>query len=216
MKITDIEKRKTLGNILKEHRTKNNYTFREVFQKTDIDVSTISQLEDGNIMRINALALISLARLYKINPLIYFKIVDYIDNQEVLEYCKIIKREEIFLTNNSIEIFDMKSIFSKENYFKRYIELPFLTKNKVYNAFETDNFIFVYNFKEKELKERDLGIFSINNVIFIAYYYFKKDIISLKDYFTKDVQILTNKDKFNILGKVITIIDHNFDIKEEL
>ena len=216
MRITDIEKRKTLGNILKEHRTKNNYTFREVFQKTDIDVSTISQLEDGNIMRINALALISLARLYKINPLIYFKIVDYIDNQEVLEYCKIIKREEIFLTNNSIEIFDMKSIFSKENYFKRYIELPFLTKNKVYNAFETDNFIFVYNFKEKELKERDLGIFSINNVIFIAYYYFKKDIISLKDYFTKDVQILTNKDKFNILGKVITIIDHNFDIKEEL
>ena len=53
-------------------------------------------------------------------------------------------------------------------------------------------------------------------MIFIAYYYFKKDIISLKDYFTKDVQILTNKDKFNILGKVITIIDHNFDIKEEL
>ena len=216
MKTTEIKKRKKLGEILKEHRTKKNYTFREVFQKTDIDVSTISQLEDGNIMRINALALISLARLYKINPLIYFKIIDYINDNEVVEYCKIIKKEEIFLINNSIEIYDTKSIFSKDSYIKRYIDLPFLSKNKSYNGFEKNNFIFIYNFYENELKEKDLGIFSINNAVFIGYYYFKENMTSLKDYFSENVIIITSTDNFKILGKIITIIDYNSYEKEEL
>ena len=210
MKITEIEKRKKLGGILKEHRSKNNYTFRDVFQKTDIDVSTLSQLEDGNIMRINALGLISLARLYNINPLIYFKIIDFINDDEVIEYSKIIKKQEYFFNNNYIEVYDVKSIFSKENYFKRYLDLPFLDKDKTYHAFERNKFIFVYNFKDKKLQEKDLGIFSTGNNVFIAYYYFKKNVVSLKDYFSDDIAIINEKEELKILGKIITVIDYNF------
>ena len=85
------------------------------------------------------------------------------------------------------------------------MNLPFLDKQDM--AFKKNNFIFVYNNK-KDLLQEDLGIFSYNNSILIAFYYFNENIVSLYNYFTKKISIHSKKD-IKIIGRIVTIIDYS-------
>mgnify|MGYP003518270142 FL=1 len=202
-----IDKARTVefGKILEKYRTKNNYSFREVHSMTGIDSSTISRLEDGLILRINPLNITALARLYNVNPLIFLNIVGYIEDDDIFEYRETLKQENGFKKDSFIEIFDSMSILSKnKTHLKEFIKLPFLEDESM--GLKKDNFIFIYNNKQI-IKQEDLGIFSMQDSIFIAYYYSNENNVSLLDYFTNKVTILKNDVK--IIGKIITIIDYN-------
>ena len=202
-----IDKAKTVefGKILKQYRTKNNYTFRDIHALTGIDSSTISRLEDGKILRINSLVVTALAELFCVNPLIFLNIIGYVQDKDVFNYCKIVKTEKSFYENSFIEILDSFSISSdSEIHLKEFMNLPFLDKQD--KAFKKDDFIFVYNNKN-ELLQEDLGIFSYNNSILVGFYYSNENTVSLYDYFTKKISIHSKSD-IKIIGRIVTIIDY--------
>ena len=203
-----IDRTKTvrLGKILKRFRNTNNYTFKDVYTQTGIDPATISRLEDGKIFRINPLIITALAKLYNVNPLIFLNIIGYVQDKDVFNYCKIINTEKSFYENSFIEILDSFSITSdSEIHLKEFMNLPFLDKQD--KAFKKDNFIFVYNNKN-ELSQEDLGIFSYNNSIIVAFYYSNENTVSLYNYFTKKISIHSKND-IEIIGRIVTIIDHS-------
>ena len=62
------------------------------------------------------------------------------------------------------------------------------------------------------IKEEDLGIFSVNDQIIVAYFYYNETTISLQDYFTNK-NLLFLKPEINIIGRVEAIIDYNMHKK---
>ena len=205
----DEHKTKKLGKILRKYRTKNNYTLKDIYDKTQIDPSTIARLENGTIYRINSLILTSLARLYNINPVNLLNIIGYIDDKDILEYSTEIQQINS-PNNNLIEIFESESILSETKDIKEFLNLPFLNNN-FYKAYKENNFIFVYS-NTQETKEEDLGIFSVNDQIIVAYFYYNETTISLQDYFTNK-NLLFLKPEINIIGRVEAIIDYNMHKK---
>lgn len=201
----DEQKTKKLGKILRKYRTKNNYTLKDIYDKTQIDPSTITRLENGTIYRINSLILTSLARLYNINPVNLLNIIGYIDDKDILEYS--IEIQQINSPNNNlIEIIEAESILSETKDIKEFLNLPFLNSNS-FKAYKENNFIFVYS-NTQETKEEDLGIFSVKDQIIVAYFYYNETTVSLQNYFTNK-NFLFLKTEITIIGRVEAIIDYN-------
>ena len=70
----------------------------------------------------------------------------------------------------------------------------FLSKN---------NYIFLYN--DNCLYNDDLGLFSIDNEFIVAFYYTLGNVITIKDYFTNSVSMLTNVE---IIGNIQGILSY--------
>lgn len=205
MYIIDEHKTKKLGKILRKYRTKNNYTLKDIYDKTQIDPSTITRLENGTIYRINSLILTSLARLYNINPVNLLNIIGYIDDEDILEYSTEIQQINS-PNNNLIEIFEAESILSETKDIKEFLNLPFLNSNSC-RAYKENNFIFVYS-NTSTIKQEDLGIFAAKNNIIVAYFYYNETTVSLQDYFTNK-NLLYLKKEINIIGRIEAIIDYS-------
>ena len=74
----DEQKTKELGILLKELRKEKALQLNEISEKTGIDSAQLSRLEKGTVYRINALMLKSLAQLYKVDVLVFYRIIEYI------------------------------------------------------------------------------------------------------------------------------------------
>ena len=72
------EKAKKLGDLLIKYRVKYGYTSAEVSIQTMIDPAQLSRLEKGTVYRINPFMLKSLAKLYKVDVISFYEIIDYI------------------------------------------------------------------------------------------------------------------------------------------
>ena len=205
MYIIDEHKTKKLGKILRKYRTKNNYTLKDIYDKTQIDPSTITRLENGTIYRINSLILTSLARLYNINPVSLLNIIGYIDDKDILKYSTEIQQINS-PNNNLVEIFESESMFSETRDMKEFLNLPFLNNNS-YRAYKKNNFIFVYS-NTQTIEQEALGIFAAKNLIIVAYFYYNETTVSLQDYFTNK-NLLYLKNEINIIGRIESIIDYS-------
>ena len=75
-----------LGDILKELRHKKELTFKELEKATGVDSATLSRLEQGTILRINPMILKSLADFYSINLLTLYNLINYITEDDILNY----------------------------------------------------------------------------------------------------------------------------------
>lgn len=74
----DEEKTKELGLLLEDLRKQNKLQLKQVSSLTKIDVGQLYRLEKGTVYRINALMLRSLAALYEVDVIMFYKIIDYI------------------------------------------------------------------------------------------------------------------------------------------
>ena len=74
----DEQKTKELGILLKELRKEKALQLNELSEQTGIDSAQLSRLEKGTVYRINALMLKSLAELYDVDVLMFYKIIDYV------------------------------------------------------------------------------------------------------------------------------------------
>lgn len=191
------EKLKKLGRALKELRIQNNLSFRDADRLSGVDISSISRLEEGKTRRINPLTLNKLARTYKTNPLTLLKIIDYVSDEDIIEYNQLFNHEISSANNNEIEVLNQY----QHSYFpKKFIKVPSLDN---YKAIEVHNHIFLYN--DNCLYNDDLGLFSIDNEFFVAFYYTLENVISIKDYFTNSVSMFTN---IEIIGKIQGILSY--------
>ena len=197
-----------LGEILKELRHKRELTFKELEKATGIDSATLSRLEQGTILRINPLILKSLADFYTINLLTLYNLIDYITEDDILNYYTTLSTKKE-LEKEEIEIVPFSG-FNNVNstYSKDFLKFPYVSK--VCKAIELNKeHVIIFNPEIKVLNIKDIGVFKNQDDIFISNYYKKDKTIVLINYFDKKITVFNNLNDVKILGKVVAIINYN-------
>ena len=197
-----------LGDILKELRHKKDLTFKELEKATGIDSATLSRLEQGTILRINPLILKSLADFYTINLLTLYNLINYITEDDILNYFTTLSAKKE-LEKEEIEIIPLSSFNSlNSTYSKDFLKFPYVSK--VCKAIEINKeHVVVFNPEIKILNVKDVGVFKNQDDIFISNYYKKDKTIVLINYFDKKITVFNNLNDVKILGKVVAIINYN-------
>lgn len=197
---------------MRELREKNDFSYKDTSNLSGVDASTLSRLEEGQTSKVNVMVINSLAKVYRVNPILLLKIIDYVSDEDILEYIKISNTETKAIENKEIEVLNAKGNF---NYPKKFLKLSVENIKNVqdYKSIEFNNHIFLYD--NSNLNNNDVGIFFINDKITIAYYYFLDSTITLKDYFSSELS-MHHKKNLNIFGNIKTIIDFSKNKKQEL
>lgn len=197
-----------LGDILKELRHKKDLTFKELEKATGIDSATLSRLEQGTILRINPLILKSLADFYTINLLTLYNLINYITEDDILNYFTTLSAKKE-LEKEEIEIIPLSNFNSlNSTYSKDFLKFPYVSK--VCKAIEINKeHVVVFNPEIKILNVKDVGVFKNQDDIFISNYYKKDKTIVLINYFDKKITVFNNLNDVKILGKVVAIINYN-------
>jgi len=79
------EKRIELGTFLKNKRFQKNFGLNQFALKTGVNKSILSRMENGSVLKINPFMLKDIARGLNINYRDLYKIVGYLDEEEVIE-----------------------------------------------------------------------------------------------------------------------------------
>ena len=197
-----------LGDILKELRHKKELTFKELEKATGIDSATLSRLEQGTILRINPMILKSLADFYSINLLTLYNLINYITEDDILNYYTTLSTKKE-LEKEEIEIIPFSKFNSiNSTYSKDFLKFPYVSK--VCKAVEINKeYVVIFNPEIKILNIKDVGIFKNQDDIFISNYYKKDKTIVLINYFDKKITVFNNLNDVKILGKVVAIINYN-------
>ncbi len=211
--IIEFEKTIELGLLLKKARERLNLTTQEVSQKTDISTTDINYIENGKKNKINPFMLKKLCKLYNLNLLEIYKMIGYIDENDLIEYTNLDKVNHEIIENNKIPVYSLNSginnILTGTPYF--YIQLPI--DNIFFKAIDLRNNIFegkilaLFNTNTNKLVNGEIGLFLYNKEFYIAKYYTTKSntILIL---FDKDMSTLVfkNSNQPEILGKLFTFI----------
>ena len=113
-----------LGDILKELRHKKELTFKELEKATGVDSATLSRLEQGTILRINPMILKSLADFYSINLLTLYNLINYITEDDILNYYTTLSTKKE-LEKEEIEIIPFSKFNSiNSTYSKDFLKFP--------------------------------------------------------------------------------------------
>ena len=197
-----------LGDILKELRHKKELTFKELEKATGVDSATLSRLEQGTILRINPMILKSLADFYSINLLTLYNLINYITEDDILNYYTTLSTKKE-LEKEEIEIIPFSKFNSiNSTYSKDFLKFPYVSK--VCKAVEINKeYVVIFNPEIKILNIKDVGIFKNQDDIFISNYYKKDKTIVLINYFDKKITVFNNLSDVKILGKVVSIINYN-------
>ena len=197
-----------LGDILKELRHKKELTFKELEKATGVDSATLSRLEQGTILRINPMILKSLADFYSINLLTLYNLINYITEDDILNYYTTLSTKKE-LEKEEIEIIPFSKFNSTNStYSKDFLKFPYVSK--VCKAVEINKeYVVIFNPEIKILNIKDVGIFKNQDDIFISNYYKKDKTIVLINYFDKKITVFNNLNDVKILGKVVAIINYN-------
>ena len=204
MFLIDNIKAKQFGNALRQLRIEKELSFRDVDRISNVDIATISRLEEGNIQRLNVHVLNALAKTYGVNPLSLLKIIDYIYDEDIQDYIKLNNFQQSAYKNKEIEVFNLNG----DSYYpKKFIKLPYEVQ---YKAIEYNEHIFLYS--SDKLSYDDLGLFFYNNKILVAYYHCLNDVLSLKDFFSESTKMFYKND-IDIRGKIQTFINFSTNKK---
>ena len=197
-----------LGDILKELRHKKELTFKELEKAIGVDSATLSRLEQGTILRINPMILKSLADFYSINLLTLYNLINYITEDDILNYYTTLSTKKE-LEKEEIEIIPFSKFNSiNSTYSKDFLKFPYVSK--VCKAVEINKeYVVIFNPEIKILNIKDVGIFKNQDDIFISNYYKKDKTIVLINYFDKKITVFNNLNDVKILGKVVAIINYN-------
>ena len=197
-----------LGEKIKELRNKKELTFKELEKATGIDSATLSRLEQGTILRINPLILKSLADFYTINLLTLYNLINYITEDDILNYYTTLSTKKE-LEKEEIEIVPFGSFNnSNSTYSKDFLKFPYVSK--VCKAIEVNKeYVVIFDPETKILNTKDIGVFKNQDDIFISNYYKKEKTIVLINYFDKKITVFNNLNDVKILGKVVAIINYN-------
>ena len=209
----DIEKTLELGLILKKERERLNLTTQEVSKKTSISTTDINYIENGKRNKINPFMLKKICKLYKLNLLEVYKMIGYIDDENLKQYHTFSKVQFEINENNKIPVYISNS--DKNDFLTGtpsfYIQLPidnkFLKAIDLRNDPINDKILALFDTNINKLENGEVGIFLHNKKYLITEYYINKNNIILIPFDKKeDPVVLTNNSNLQILGKLLMFI----------
>ena len=209
----DIEKTLELGVILKKERERANLTTQEVSKKTSISTTDINYIENGKRNKINPFMLKKICKLYELNLLEIYKMIGYIDDENLTQYQKFSEIKYEIMGNNKIPVYLLNS--DKNDFLKGtpsfYIQLPvdnkFLKAVDLRNNLINDKMLALFNTDINKLENGEVGIFLHDKKYLITEYYINKNNIILLPFDKKEEPIvLTNNSNLQILGKLLMFI----------
>ena len=206
MLYTDDLRLEKFGNYLRELRINKGVTVRDIYLKTNIDITTLSRLENGLIKKINPNMLLLLADYYNTNVIVFYNLLGFLNNNLVTEYVNNISEK-----NKDFSIPLFSSIYEIDNFNKkvlRNINLPIIeNQNNDFFSFQfNDNTIIIFSYIDS-LNNGEIGILKIADDYIISPYNEKDEVIAFLNH---SKLCLENKDKVKILGKVF------YEIKKHL
>lgn len=203
----DIDSAKKLGNTLRLLRESNNRTFLDISKKTDIDISTLFKLEQGEILRVNFFMLKKITEYYNINPIDLLIITNIMTEKDVFNYLPKSK-----FNQRNIPIFSTFSNF-KKNEVSFYIHSPFsfseTLKGVVFN-----NELFILDTSFSETNSNDTFVFDIDRLFVFSKLHILENKFFLKDIFSEENYIIQYS-KNKIIGKILYSITSFADYKFE-
>jgi transcriptional regulator with XRE-family HTH domain len=192
---------KYISKLRKEH----GYTLNEVAAKTNLKPTALHKIENAEFQKINPVFLSNLAKLYNINILVFYTMLGYINEDEVILFSEILKKqnytlkEEIISQSLKIPVVKNKKEFSNST--NKFLNI----KNNDFFAFYYSNKYYIFK-KTDTLNIDDTGIFEIQNKINIGKYATEGNFIFISDLSSTDI-FFREKSEISILGKVFYIIE---------
>ena len=220
----DFDKAEKLALILKKARDKAGLSSNQVKDLTKINIADLNALENANKFRINPLQLKELSKIYNINVLKLYEIIGYVDKTDVLTYEKnntIIDKinEEIeFQRAKYIPIPVYKSVSAGYGAFPSddpvtFITVPITDSKNLRAAYIkgdsmsptfNDGAIVIFDPNIEKLKNKEIGIFKVNDEIFLKRFYSQdSQIILTSDNIYYEPIFIKKSDDFMICGKYI-------------
>ena len=196
------------GKFLHDLRIKNFYTLKKVTIETGIDKSTLSKLENGETQKANPELLKKLANLYNVNVVDFFVMLEYISSDDIIDSYISLKNQkylfnkEIKIQNLKIPILKAKDILlgiSPKNFFN------ISNVNEVFFAFYKSSSEYYIFKKTDTLRIDDIGIFQVNNKIYIARFNYKEKFVLISDMLSNDI-LLEEITNVKIIGRVFYTI----------
>ena len=195
-----------------------------VSNRTKIGLSELSRLETGQTVKINPLKLLRLSSIYKINVLKLYEIVGYVNEKDILTYAtnnviidKINEEMEYQRTKFvPIPVYNSVSAgfgaYPSENPVT-FITVPISDSKDLRAAYVKgdsmeptfgDGSIIIFDPNVDKLKNKEIGIFQVNDEIYLKRYY-KQDeqIILTSDNIYYDPIFINKYVHFQICGKYI-------------
>ena len=75
-----------ISKLRKEH----GYTLNEVAEKTNLKTTSLHKIENGEYKKINPIFLSNLAKLYDINILVFYTMLGYIEENDIILFSEIL------------------------------------------------------------------------------------------------------------------------------
>ena len=190
-----------ISKLRKEH----GYTLNEVAEKTNLKTTSLHKIENGEYKKINPIFLSNLAKLYNINILVFYIMLGYIEENDIILFSEILKnqnytlKEKVITQHLKIPIIKNKEEISSNTH--KFLNI----KNSNFSAFYFSNKYYIFK-KTDTLNNEDTGIFEIHDKIHIGKYAIQENFVFISDIISADV-FFREKSEISILGKVFYIIE---------
>ncbi len=220
----NIKNAEKLGKILKKAREDSRLSTFAVQKLTKINAADLNRLENASKMRINPFHLIALSNIYKINVLSLYEIIGYVNKNDIRTYATNnviidkINEEMEYQRSKFVPIPVYKSVsagfgaYPSENPVT-FITVPISDSKDLRAAYVKgdsmeptfgDGSIIIFDPNVDKLKNKEIGIFQVNDEIYLKRYY-KQDeqIILTSDNIYYDPIFINKYVHFQICGKYI-------------
>lgn len=215
---------KSLGEMLKEQRIKLGYSTRELSEKLEsISHTEINMLENGKRKKPDPIILRAIAKELKLDYLELFKLLGYISAKAIksLETTKVPLSQKIKVYGSvSAGIGEVGEVIYGE--FIKTIYLPYSNKECIGVIVNGDSMepkipdksIVIVDTSVKELKNKNVGVFIINEESYV-----KRVMKTEKsEFLTSDNPnyppiFFNDYDNITVVGKVVTLIIENIWLK---
>lgn len=208
------EKAIELGLLLKITREKLQFSTQDVSKLSGVSSTDINDLENGKRMRINPYHLVQLAKIYEINIIDLYRIIDYIDNRSIEHFIIDQKINEEFTTkiNELKQKYPIIPVYTFENGIldsvSGFIQIPttitdpcaFFMPDKSMVPLIEENSLILYK-NADSISNGQIGIFYLNGTIIVRKYYINDTSIILISHNPSILPIvLSSKINLSLIG----------------
>ena len=220
----DLDKSMELGLILKKAREHLGLSTSQASQLSSVSTTDINDLENGKRLKINPIILQELSIIYKINVLDLYRVIGYINENDIDNYIEKTKRTEKLMEEieyqrekfTPIPVF--RSVSAGQGAFpeeapETFIAVPlknshnyraaYIKGDSMYPTFG-DKDIVIFDPNIEKLKNKEIGVFYVDGSVFLKRYYSEGNLIALtSDNFAHEPIFITKDTEFRIVGKFI-------------
>lgn len=209
----DDDKLKALANYLNTIKNDRNIGFNQLALKAGIGSAVLNNILSGTIKKVNPFFLQGLAKAFRIDYKILYRIVGYLDSNE---------NDKLIGLDLEQEIIVYSKVYASENGSLQYGEIleqltiPSLCTGAEIIGIRIDGNEMDYTIPDKStvivkkdviIADNEIGIFILNNIVFIKRYRDKDGVKMLtsdnRDY---DHIIVKDTDDFIVKGKLIKVM----------